>query len=72
MEDGVATLDQKEYDIHESIRRVLIGRMNDIDRMNSYTSIWISLRSPAMLLADQARIEQVIFNITDNAIKFLQ
>ncbi|MBE0600290.1 MAG: HAMP domain-containing protein [Firmicutes bacterium] len=70
MEDGVATLDQKEYDIHESIRRVLISRMNDIDKKRIHLHLDFS-DEPCYVLADQARIEQVIFNITDNAIKFL-
>lgn len=70
MEDGVATLDQKEYDIHESIRRVLIGRMNDIDKKRIHLHLDFT-DEPCYVLADQARIEQVIFNITDNAIKFL-
>ncbi len=70
MEDGVATLDQQEYDIHESIRRVLIGRMNDIDKKQIHLHLDFS-DEPCFVIADQARIEQVIFNITDNAIKFL-
>lgn len=70
MEDGVATLDQKEYDIHESIRRVLIGRMNDIDKKRIHLHLDFA-DEPCYVLADQARIEQVVFNITDNAIKFL-
>ena len=70
MEDGVATLDLHDYDLHESIRRVLISRMSDIEKKN----IHLQLEFPeeqCFVLADQARIEQVIFNITDNAIKFL-
>ncbi len=70
MEDGVATLDQQAYDIHESIRRVLIGRMNDIDKKNIQLHLEFA-DEPVYVVADQARIEQVVFNITDNAIKFL-
>ena len=70
MEDGVATLDQKEYDLHESIRRVLIGRMSDIEKKHIQLHLEFA-DEPCYVLADQARIEQVIYNITDNAIKFL-
>jgi len=70
MEDGVATLDLQEYDIHESIRRVLIGRMNDIEKKHIQLHLDFS-EEPCYVLADQARIEQVIYNIADNAIKFL-
>ncbi|HRX09751.1 MAG TPA: ATP-binding protein [Candidatus Limiplasma sp.] len=70
MEDGVATLDQREYDIHESIRRVLIGQMNAIEKKHITLNLDFS-DEPCYVYADQARIEQVIFNITDNAIKFL-
>jgi len=70
MEDGVATLDQKDYDLHESIRRVLIGHMNDIDKKQIHLHLEFT-DEPCFVIADQARIEQVIFNITDNAIKFL-
>lgn len=70
MEDGVATLDQKDYDVHESIRRVMIGRMADIEK--KHISLHLDFTDePYYVLADQARIEQVIYNIVDNAIKFL-
>jgi len=71
MEDGVATLDQRDYDLHESIRRVMIGRMNDIEKKHIDLHLDFT-DEPCYVLADQARIEQVIYNIVDNAIKFLQ
>ena len=70
MEDGVATLDQKEYDLHESIRRVMISRMGDIEKKHIHLHLDIA-DEPCFVFADQARIEQVLFNIADNAIKFL-
>jgi len=70
MEDGVATLDQKDYDLHESIRRVLIGRMSDIEKKHLQLHLEFT-EEPCYVYADQARIEQVIYNIADNAIKFV-
>lgn len=70
MEDGVATLDLQAYDLHESIRRVLIGQMNDIDKKSIHLHLAFT-DEQCFVYADQARIEQVIVNITDNAIKFL-
>ncbi len=71
MEDGVATLDQKDYDLHESIRRVLIGRMSDIEKKHAELHLDFT-EDPCFVHADQARIEQVIYNIVDNAIKFIR
>ena len=70
MEDGVATLDSKDYDLHESIRRVMIGRMSDIEKKQIQLHLEFT-EEPCFVYADQARIEQVILNIADNAIKFL-
>lgn len=70
MEDGVATLDQQDYDLHESIRRVLIGRMNDIEKKHIQLHLDFT-EEPCCVLADQARIEQVVYNIIDNSIKYL-
>ena len=70
MEDGVATLDKQDYDLHESIRRVLIGLMNDIDKKAINLHLEFT-DEPCYVHADQSRIEQVIVNIVGNAIKFL-
>ena len=54
MEDGVATLDQKDYDLHESIRRVLIGRMNDIEKKHIHLHLEFT-EEPCYVFADQAQ-----------------
>ena len=66
----MATLDSKDYDLHESIRRVMIGRMSDIEKKTIQLHLEFT-EEPCFVYADQARIEQVILNIADNAIKFL-
>ena len=70
MEDGVTTLDSKDYNLNESIRRVMIRRMSDIEKKQIHLHLEFA-EEPCFVYADQARIEQVILNIVDNAIKFL-
>jgi len=70
MEDGVATLDQRDYDLHESIRRTLIGHMSDIEKKHIQLHLEFN-EEHCYVFADQARIEQVLYNIIDNAIKHL-
>lgn len=69
MEQKDAALRLTAFDINELIRRVLIRRMNDIDRK----ALEMDVRMPEEALivhADADRIEQVIVNLMDNAIKF--
>ncbi len=70
MEDGVATLDLQDYDLHESIRRVMIGHMSAIEKKHIQLHLEFC-EEHCYVHADQARMEQVIHNIADNAIKFL-
>ena len=57
------------YDLNESIRRVLIGRMNDIEQKRLEVHLDFQAE-PCMVYADQDRIAQVIYNLVDNALKF--
>ena len=71
MEDGVATLGS------EGLRSARIhppctDRADERYREKAHPNcIWIFRTNPVIVYADQARIEQVIYNIVDNAIKFL-
>lgn len=69
MEQRDAPLNPTHFDISELIRRVLIRRMNDIDHKDLEMDIQLP-EEPLFALADQDRIEQVLTNLLDNAIKF--
>ena len=70
IEKGVITLTYSHFDINEAIRRVIIGRMNDIDQRRIQLHLNFLLE-PCMVRADQDRIAQVIYNLVDNALKFI-
>ena len=70
MEKGVDKLNLTDYDINESIRRVLIGRMNDIEAKNLTLTTEFE-EDPCLVRADQDRIAQVLYNLVDNALKFV-
>lgn len=70
MEKGAEPLKCTEYDINESIRRVLIGRMNDIEGKN--LNVQLNFQTdPCMVYADSDRITQVLYNLVDNALKYV-
>lgn len=70
MDEGAEELTLTNYDINESIRRALIGRMNDIEHKK--LSIHLEFQAdPCMVKADKDRIAQVIYNLIDNAVKFV-
>jgi len=70
MEKGVIALSITVFDINEAIRRVVIGRMNDIEQRGIHLDLDFQ-QEPCMVRADQDRIAQVVYNLMDNAIKFI-
>ena len=55
----------------EMLRRAIIRRMNDLDRKE--IEVECDFRAdPCMVRADQERIEQVVINLLDNAIRFTE
>ena len=70
MDKGVAKLNLTDFDINELIRRVLIGRMNDIEDQKLDMQLEFFC-DPCMVRADSDRISQVVHNIVDNALKFV-
>lgn len=70
MEKGVVVLNPTNYDINETIRRVIIGRMNDMEQHGIDLHLHFE-SEPCMVRADQDRIAQVVYNLVDNALKFI-
>ena len=69
LEQGSEVLQITVFDINELIRRVLIRRLTDIELKNLTMNVCFEDR-PQYVSADQDRIEQVVVNLLDNAIKF--
>lgn len=70
MEKGVVALNLTDYDINETIRRVIIGRMNDMEQRGIELHLEFE-REPCIVRADQDRIAQVVYNLVDNSLKFI-
>ena len=70
MDNGVEKLQWSDFDINELIRRLLIGRMNDIEQKALDLQLDFEA-DPCMVHADSDRISQVVLNIVDNALKYI-
>lgn len=70
MESGAESLRKSDFDVNECIRLALIRRMNDIEQKHLEPALEFE-SEPMMVLADKDRIEQVIGNLIDNALKFV-
>ncbi len=70
MDDGAETLTCTDFDINEAIRRVIIGRMNDIDAARIQLHLDFDTEA-CFVHADADRIAQVLHNLVDNALKYL-
>lgn len=70
MDKGVDKLQLSDFDINELIRRVIIGRMSDIE--DKMLDVHLELcQDPCFVTADGDKISQVVHNIVDNALKFV-
>lgn len=70
MDNGAEKLQWTDFDLNESIRRILIGRMTDIEEKEIDVHLDFAV-DPCMVHADSDRISQVVVNIVDNALKYL-
>ena len=64
-----AKLEISAFDINEMLRRAIIRRMNDLDAKNIEAACEFET-DPCRVWADSDRIEEVVINLLDNAIKF--
>ena len=69
IESGKFPLNKQNFDLNEMIRRVLITFEEKIDNKNLQIDVDFR-QDKAMVQADPDRIEQVLINLLDNAIKF--
>ena len=69
LERDDATLDIHDFDICEMLRRAIIRRMGDLERKQMEVDCDFR-EDPCMVRADSDRIEQVVVNLVDNALKF--
>ncbi len=70
MDKGVTKLNLTDFDLNELIRRVIIGRMTEIEEKQLDMQLEFALE-PCLVLADNDKISQVVHNIVDNALKFV-
>ena len=69
MENGETPLAYSHFDIHETIRRLIIANMSQLDEKRM--ELALSFEDEAMYVhADQDQIEQVLINLLSNAIKY--
>lgn len=70
MDKGVDKLQLSDFDVNELIRRVIIGRMSDIE--DKLLDVHLELcQDPCFVTADSDKLSQVVHNIVDNALKFV-
>jgi len=69
LENDDKPLAMSHFDIHETIRRVIIANMTQLDEKQM--NLQLSFEDEAMYVqADQDQIEQVLINLLSNAIKY--
>jgi len=69
LENGETPLAMSHFDVHETIRRVLIANMSQMDDKQMELSLSFE-DEPMYVYADQDQIEQVLINLLSNAIKY--
>ena len=69
LENGETPLAMSHFDLHETIRRVIIANMTQLDEKQLELSLSFE-DEPLYVFADQDQIEQVLINLLSNAIKY--
>ncbi len=69
LENGETPLAMSHFDLHETIRRLIIANLSQLDEKQ--LELQLSFEDEAMYVhADQDQIEQVLINLLSNAIKY--
>ena len=69
LENGETPLAMSHFDLHETIRRIIIANMTQLD--DKQMELSLSFEDESMYVhADQDQIEQVLINLLSNAIKY--
>ncbi len=71
IESGQFPLEMTKFDICEELRRTLINFVTKIDDKNIEVTVDIP-DEKKIVLADKRRVEQVLINLIDNAVKFCE
>jgi signal transduction histidine kinase len=66
---GVATLDRKHLDLRDAVERA-VGSMRIGHRLDRHSVEVIPWSAALVIDADEARVEQVVTNLLDNAVKY--
>ena len=69
LENGETPLAMSHFDVHETLRRVIIANMTQLDDKRMELSLSFE-DEPLYVHADQDQIEQVLINLISNAIKY--
>ena len=69
MENSETQLAWSDFDLHETIRRVIIANMSQLDEKELELSLSFE-DEPCFVHADAEQIEQVLINLLSNAVKY--
>lgn len=69
MESNQVQLQRQDFDVHETIRKILIGMEHQINAKNIQVELFL-IEEKLMVIGDIEQIQRVIYNLLDNAIKF--
>ena len=69
LENGETPLAMSHFDVHETIRRLIIANMSQLDEKQMELQLSFE-DEPMYVHADQDQIEQVLINLLSNAIKY--
>ena len=72
MESGSFELDIAPFDIADSLRGTLKIFYADAKKKNLDLKLTLEGQFPAMILGDEARLRQIVFNLVGNALKFTE